>query len=82
MKITDQIQRLDVKEKLNGSLRYIEDIKFENLHYARTLRSTVAKGIIKSIIYPKDEEGIYSDPIYVNLNDSHRADDLAMMISF
>lgn len=58
MRITDSVKRIDGKEKINGSLKYIEDIQFENLHYARTLRSTIPRGLIKAIHYPEKEEGI------------------------
>lgn len=58
MKITDHVDRVDVRDKLKGNTRYIEDIVFEELHYARTLRSTIAKGKILKIDYPPKEEGI------------------------
>lgn len=76
MKISDQIERVDVVEKINGSLKYIEDIKFENLHYARTLRSTVAKGLIKSIHYPEDEVGIF----VVDASDVCHKNEVAMIM--
>ncbi|MBI9012720.1 MAG: xanthine dehydrogenase family protein [Clostridiales bacterium] len=58
MKITDHVDRVDVRDKLKGNTRYIEDIVFEDLHYARTLRSTIPKGKILRIDYPPAEEGI------------------------
>jgi len=58
MKITDHVDRVDIKDKLRGKTKYIEDICFDNLHYARTLRSTISKGKIVSIEYPELEEGI------------------------
>ena len=58
MKITDHVDRVDIKDKLCGKKKYIEDINFDNLHYARTLRSTISKGKILSINYPQLEEGI------------------------
>jgi len=58
MKITDSLNRVDIKDKLNGTTRYIEDIVFENLHFARTLRSPVAKAKISAIKYPPLEEGL------------------------
>lgn len=59
MKISDHVDRVDIHDKLNGQLRYLEDIVFENLHYARTLRSTIAKGKIVSVNYPPLEEGLF-----------------------
>lgn len=58
MKITDSVDRVDIQAKLNGSAKYIEDITFENLHFARTLRSTIAKGKILEVSYPKGYAGI------------------------
>lgn len=59
MKITDRINRTDVAEKISGKARYIEDMKFENLHYGRTLRSEIAKGRIKCIKYPDIPENLW-----------------------
>lgn len=59
MKITDRINRVDGVEKINGTARYIEDIKFENLHYGRTLRSEISKGRIKCIKYPELPENLW-----------------------
>jgi CO/xanthine dehydrogenase Mo-binding subunit len=59
MKITDRIDRVDVAEKISGKARYIEDIKFENLHFGRTLRSEIAKGKIKYIKYPELPENLW-----------------------
>jgi len=70
MKITDHVDRVDVRDKLKGVTRYIEDIVFEDLHYARTLRSTIPKGKIVKIDYPPIEEGItivdHTDVCYKN----------------
>ncbi|MBN2897231.1 MAG: xanthine dehydrogenase family protein [Clostridia bacterium] len=59
MRITDKVARVDTRDKISGKTRYIEDIAFENLHYARTLRSTVAKGRITGIRYPEPVDGIF-----------------------
>jgi CO/xanthine dehydrogenase Mo-binding subunit len=58
MNIFDRINRIDSKEKINGQGKYIEDIQFENLHFARTLRSTIPKGKIVGVKYPEGYEGI------------------------
>lgn len=76
MKISDKVSRLDVKGKLNGETKYIEDIKFENLHYARTLRSTISKGVIKKIKYPELEKGIY----IVDASDVKHKNEVAMIL--
>src|SRR5665648_86640 len=59
MKIGEIINRVDSIEKINGEAKYIEDIKFKNLHYARTLRSSIAKGEIVSINYPEIPDGLW-----------------------
>ncbi|SHJ19631.1 CO or xanthine dehydrogenase, Mo-binding subunit [Dethiosulfatibacter aminovorans DSM 17477] len=69
MKITDRISRVDVVEKISGKARYIEDMKFENLHYGRTLRSEIAKGRIKCIKYPDIPENLWvidADDTFIN----------------
>lgn len=76
MKITDNLDRLDVVEKLNGELKYIEDIEFESLHYARTLRSTIPKGRIINIEYPAEEAGIY----IVDASDVKDKNEVAMIL--
>ncbi len=58
MKIKDPVNRVDIQAKLNGSVKYIEDMIFENLHYARTLRSSIPRGKILSVAYPDIIEGI------------------------
>lgn len=59
MKITDSVDRIDIKDKLSGKAKYIEDYHFDNLHYARTLRSTIPHGKILSISYPSHQDGIF-----------------------
>ena len=58
MKISDSINRVDSPDKLSGKTQYIEDVSFEGLLYARTLRSTCANGRILSIDYPPLPLGI------------------------
>lgn len=58
MKITDVVNRVDTQEKIRGAAQYIEDIPFDNLHYARTLRSTLPKGKILKVAYPRGFPGI------------------------
>lgn len=58
MRIEDVVTRVDSAEKLSGQARYIEDVVFDGMQYARTLRSTVAHGEIVSVKYPECPEGI------------------------
>ncbi len=50
--ISTPINRFDAKEKISGEAKYISDIKLENSLYAKTLRSTKARGKIVNITYP------------------------------
>ena len=59
MKISDNVHRLDAVEKITGRAKYVDDISIENLHYAKTLRSTISKGKIVSINYPEVPKGLY-----------------------
>lgn len=57
--ISRPVGRIDVPDKLDGKAKYIGDIKFEGMVYARTLRSNRPRAIIKSIEYPDIPEGYY-----------------------
>lgn len=59
MKITDQLKRVDSRDKLNGSAKYIEDYYLDDMVYAKTLRSDIACGKIISIDYPLDIKDVY-----------------------
>lgn len=76
MKITDRVDRLDIRDKLNGSLKYIEDMRFKDLHFARTLRSTIPRGKIIEIIYPPLPQGI----TIVDGNDVKDKNEVAMIL--
>lgn len=75
MKISDHVDRVDIHAKLNGQEQYLEDLSFENLHFARTLRSTIPKGKILSIRYPKD----FDDITVVDKNDVFLKNEVAMI---
>ena len=68
MRINTRKIRTDGKEKIRGENKYLEDLEFKNLYYARTLRSEVSRGIIKEIIYPEIPENYY----IVDKNDIYR----------
>lgn len=57
--IRKSVIKADHKIKVDGSAKYIADIKFENSLYAKTLRSEKAKAVIKSIIIPELKDGYY-----------------------
>lgn len=75
MKISDNVNRIDIKNKLNGKEKYIEDYTFKNIHYARTLRSTIPKGKIVDVTYPKDQTNIY----IIDKNDCIDKNEVAMI---
>ena len=57
--ISRPLKRDDAQGKISGKTKYIADIKMQDMLYARTLRSTKARAIIKSIKYPKLPDGYY-----------------------
>lgn len=59
MKISDAVSRLDSVGKLKGESHYIEDYKFDGMLHAKTLRSTVASGVILAVHYPPLPEHVY-----------------------
>ncbi|MCD6434820.1 MAG: xanthine dehydrogenase family protein [Clostridiales bacterium] len=75
MKFTDPVNRVDIQTKLNGSVRYIEDMTFENLHFARTLRSTIPKGKILNIKYPSTNKDI----TIVDINDVLKSNEVSIV---
>ena len=75
MQISDRTDRIDSRDKISGQTKYIEDLHFKELHYARTLRSTVARGRIVSINYPAPVQGIW----VVDRSDVPQNNDVAMI---
>ena len=59
MRLKDHLKRVDSKDKLNGRAKYIEDYYFDDMLYAKTLRSEIPCGEILSIDYPKDYPNVY-----------------------
>ena len=58
-RIDDRIQRVDAVEKASGEARYLCDLSFDDMLYARFVRSAVARGKIVSIDVPPLPEGYY-----------------------
>lgn len=50
--ISKAIHRVDGKGKISGKAKYIDDVKFKDLYYAKTVRSEIPKGKILSIKIP------------------------------
>ncbi len=63
--ISTSIERVDAKKKTGGETRYIADVHFEGLLYAKAVRSERARARIKEVSVPKLPEGYY----YVDARD-------------
>ncbi|MFL0165016.1 xanthine dehydrogenase family protein molybdopterin-binding subunit [Candidatus Clostridium helianthi] len=57
--IRKSVIKADHKIKVDGSAKYIADIKFKNSLYAKTLRSEKSKAVIKRIFIPELKDGYY-----------------------
>ncbi len=59
MNISTPIEKVDTKEKLFGSAKYVDDISYEGMLYAVTFRSKHPKAKIISRSYPKLPKGYF-----------------------
>lgn len=57
--ISQSVIKTDHKIKVDGSAKYIADIKFNDSLHAKTLRSEKAKALIKNIFIPPLNDGYY-----------------------
>lgn len=57
--ISTPITKTDHRTKAEGSIKYTADLKWEDMLYAKTLRSTKTRAYIKSISKPQLPEGYY-----------------------
>lgn len=57
--ISDPVTRLDAAAKIGGAAKYISDMDFEGLLYARVLRSVKAHARIIEVKKPVLPEGYY-----------------------
>ncbi|HOJ45190.1 MAG TPA: xanthine dehydrogenase family protein molybdopterin-binding subunit [Bacilli bacterium] len=51
--------KIDHDEKCSGSARYVSDIQIDGMLFAKTVRSPITKGIIRSIAIPALPDGYY-----------------------
>ena len=58
-RIDDKIRRVDALEKARGEAKYLADLSFDDMLYARFVRSTVARGRIVSVELPDLPEGYW-----------------------
>ncbi len=56
-KISKPVKRIDVSDKISGKTKYIADLKFDNMLFAMTKRSEIARGEIVEINIPPLPEG-------------------------
>lgn len=56
--ISRSIKKVDNRTKMSGQEQYVNDIQIEDIYYAKTYRSTLCHGKIKSIVLPDLPEGI------------------------
>lgn len=75
--ISTSILRVDSRKKLRGEAEYISDWNFENVLYAKTLRSTKPKAKIVSIEIPEIPEGYF----IVDKNDVPGANRMRTVVS-
>jgi CO/xanthine dehydrogenase Mo-binding subunit len=57
--ISTPVKRVDGSSKISGEEKYISDIKFNNMLYAKTFRSSEARAKILSVEYPMLPDGYY-----------------------
>ena len=51
--------KVDFPEKVRGEAKFTDDISFEDMLQAKTVRSTIARGKIKKIELPELPDGYY-----------------------
>lgn len=57
--ISKAVRRVDAVAKCEGTAKYVSDYSFEDCLWARMVRSSIPRGIIKSINMPELPEGYY-----------------------
>jgi len=58
-RISTPIERVDAKEKAGGSARYLADMSFEGMLFAKTLRSAEARAEITGVDIPELPDGYF-----------------------
>lgn len=57
--VESAVHRVDAISKASGELKYVADIKFPGMIYARMIRAEIPRGIIKKIHVPSLPKGYY-----------------------
>ncbi len=47
--VGSRVERVDAREKIEGSARYVDDLSFENMLFAKMVCSAIPSGRIKKI---------------------------------
>ncbi len=58
MAVGRNVERKDGWEKVSGKARYVDDLSFPGMIYGRTVRSTIARGRIRSIRFERRPSGL------------------------
>ena len=58
-KYPTSVKKIDFDAKITGQAKFADDFEFPGMLYAKTVRSTIARGKIKKINVPKLPEGYY-----------------------
>ena len=58
--ISKSVRKVDSLIKMSGEAKYVDDIKIDGMLYAKTVRSTKSKAIIKKITLPKMPVGYHT----------------------
>ena len=64
MAVGQNVLRKEGYEKLTGAARYMDDIALDGMLFGKTIRSTIARGRVKSITFdPSYDWSRWSSPI-------------------
>src|ERR1700730_16475141 len=77
MAVGQNVLRKEGYEKLTGAARYIDDIAFDGMLFGKTIRSTVARGQIKSIKF--DPSYDWSAIVIAYYRDIHEKTSVALI---
>ncbi|HQH33961.1 MAG TPA: hypothetical protein PLA84_10580 [Petrotogaceae bacterium] len=58
--ISDPVVRTDFEEKISAMSRYVDDLTFKDMLYAKTVRSQRTRAKIKNITVPYLDDGYFT----------------------
>ena len=74
---TKSTPKVDHEDKCSGNAKYVSDIVFDNMLYAKTVRSSITKGKIVKIVLPLLPDGYY----YVDRHDIVKENYVKMILA-